>query len=272
MKQFFRNTVSIIGTAVMKKKIRNGSKTVRTMARLLSLFSAEREAVGIREAGQILRIPPANIHRVLSSMEEVGFLERTADRRYRIGERLFEMGALFPHNHTLRKVVRPHAEELAEKLGTSVLLAIPSHRNPHWAITIDHLQNWQSHFSVQRLSLNVPLHCSSVGKVILAFADEKMQKEAFQKAHLHLHRYTSRTIVSAKVLHAELKRIKKQGFAIDRCEFYENVFGVAAPLLQNGKIVGALGLTDSAKRMNEKNFKKFAKVLTEKAVFISRQL
>jgi DNA-binding IclR family transcriptional regulator len=203
-------------------------------------------------------------------MEEVGFLERTTDRRYRIGERLFEMGALFPHNHPLRKVVRPHAEELAQKFGTSVLLAIPSHRNPHLAVTIDHLQNWQSHFSVQRLSLNVPLHCSSVGKVILAFSDEKMKKEAFKKAHLH--RYTSRTIVSPKILQAELKKIKKEGLAIDRCEFYENVFGVAAPLLQNGKIVGAIGLTDSAKRMNEKNFKKFANVLREKAAFISRQL
>jgi DNA-binding IclR family transcriptional regulator len=97
-----------------------------------------------------------------------------------------------------------------------------------------------------------------------------MKREAFKKTHLH--RYTSRTIVSPKILQAEIKKIKKEGFAIDRREFYENVFGVAVPLLQNGKIVGALGLTDSAKRMNEKNFKKFAKVLTEKAVFISRQL
>jgi DNA-binding IclR family transcriptional regulator len=254
----------------MKKKIRNGSKTVRTIARLLSLFSVEREAIGIREASQILRLPPANVHRLFSSMEDVGFLEKTADRQYRIGEKLFEFGALFPHNYSLRKIVRPHAEELAQRFGATVLLAIPSQRTPHLAITIDHLQNWQSHFSVQRLSLNVPMHCSSVGKAILAFSEPKKQKEALKG--FPLPRYTHRTITSVKNLQAEIKKIRKEGFAIDRCELYENLFGVAAPLLQNGKVVGAIGLTDSLKKMNEKNFKKIAKVLTEKAAFISRQL
>ena len=247
-----------------------GSKTAWTLARLLSLFSPEKDEIGIREASQLLHVPPANLHRLFLSMEEAGLVEKTPERKYRIGERLFEIGTLFPHNHPLRRIVRPHAEELAQKFGTSVLLAIPSHRNPQWAVTIDHLQNWQSHFAVQRLSLNVPLHCSSVGKVILAFSDEKMKREAFKKTHLH--RYTSRTIVSPKILQAEIKKIKKEGFAVDRCEFYENVFGVAVPLLQNGKIVGALGLTDSSRRMNGKNIKEFASALTEKAAFISRQL
>ena len=247
-----------------------GSKTVRTVSRLLSLFSTEREAIGIREASQILRLPAANIHRLFYSMEEVGFLEKTPDRRYRVGERLFEIGALFPHNSSLRKIVRPHAEELARRFGATVLLAIPSQRTPHLAITIDHLQNWQSHFSVQRLSLNVPMHCSSVGKAILAFSDLRNQKEAFKGGPLT--RYTRRTISSVKNLRAELKKIRKEGFAVDRCELYENLFGVAVPLLQDGEVVGAIGLTDSVKRMNEKNYRKFAKVLMEKAAFISRQL
>ena len=247
-----------------------GSKTVRTLSRLLSLFSTEREAIGIREASQILHLPPANIHRLFFSMEEVGFLEKTADRRYRIGERLFEIGTLFPHNSSLRKIVRPHAEELAQKFGASVFLAIPSLRTPHLAITIDNLQNWQSHFSVQRLSLNIPIHCSGVGKVIFAFSDPLKQKEMFRQ--IPLTRYTRSTIVSPKTLRAELKKIRKEGFAVDHCELYENLFGVAAPLMQNGKVVGAIGLTDAVKRMNEKNYRKFAKVLMEKAAFISRQL
>ncbi len=247
-----------------------GSKTIRTLSRLLSLFSAEREIIGIREASHLLRLPPANIHRLLSSMEEVGFLEKTPDRRYRIGERLFEIGTLFPHNSSLRKIVRPHAEELAREFGASVFLAIPSQRTPHLAITIDSLQNWQSHFSVQRLSLNLPVHCSGAGKVILAFSDPRKQKEMLRR--IPLTRYTRRTIVSPQTLRAELKKIRGKGFAVDRCELYENLFGVAAPLMQDGRVVGAIGLTDSQKRMNEKNYRKFARALVEKAAFISRQL
>jgi DNA-binding IclR family transcriptional regulator len=47
---------------------------------------------------------------------------------------------------------------------------------------------------------------------------------------------------------------------------------VAAPLLQNGQVVGSLSLTDTVERINEKNYRKFAEALKEKAEFISRQL
>lgn len=243
-----------------------GSKTVRTISRLLSLFSTERDAVGIREASQILRLPPANIHRLFIAMEEVGFLERTAERRYRIGEKLFGIGALYPHHSPLRRIVRPHAEELARRFKTNLHLAIPSKRNPHLAISIDRIPNWQSYFSVQRLTLNVPLHCTGVGKAIFAFYDRKKQEKILKR--IQLTRYTKRTITSPKILQAELKKIRQEGVALDRCKLYENIFCVAAPLMKNGEVVGSISLTDSVDRINKKNYKKFANGLKEKAEFI----
>ena len=237
----------------MEKSGLKGSKTVRTLSRLLSLFSTERGSDWHSRSQSYFHLPPANIHRLFFSMEEVGFLAKTADRKYRIGERLFEIGALFPHTFSLRKIVRPHAERIGPEARDQFLLAIPSRRTPHFAITIDHLQNWQSHFSLQRLSLDVPIHCSGVGKTILAFSGLPKQEEIFKA--IPLTRYTQRTIVSPKILRAELKKIRQEGFAIDRCEFYENLFGVAAPLMQNDTVVGAIGLTDSEKRMNEKNYR-----------------
>ena len=254
----------------MKKKTSQGSKTVSTLSRLLALFSPERDALGIREASQLLKIPPANIHRLLSSMEEVGFLEKTPDRRYRIGERLFEVGALYSHGIPLRSIVRPHAEELAIKFKTTVNFSIPSKRNPHLAITIDRIPNWQSHFSVQRLALNVPIHCTGVGKAIFAFYKQEKQEEIFKA--IQLERYTTRTITSAKILRAELKKIRKEGIAFDRGELYENIFCMACPLLQKGEVVGSISLTDTIDRITQNNCKKMAKALKEKAEFISRQL
>ncbi len=248
----------------------NGSKTVQTISRLLSLFSPVKDEIGIREASQILHSPPANIHRLLYSMEEAGLLEKTEERRYRIGERLFEIGALYSHNFPLRKIVRPHAEELARKLKTTINFAIPSRRNPHLAITIDRIPNWQSHFSVQRLALNVPLHCTGVGKAIFAFYDPQKQEKLFK--NIQLTPFTKRTITSTKILRAELRKIRQEGIAYDRGELYENIFCVAAPLLQNGQVVGSLSLTDTVERINEKNYRKFAEALKEKAEFISRQL
>ena len=203
-------------------------------------------------------------------MEEAGLLEKTEDRRYRIGERLFEIGALYSHTLPLRKIVSPHAEELAERFKTTVNFAIPSKRNPHLAITIDRFPNWQSHLAVQRLALNVPLHCTGVGKAIFAFYEPAKQEEILKRAPLTS--YTPRTITSLRAVRAELRKIRQEGIAYDRGELYAKIFCLAAPLLQNGKVVGSISFTDTVERINERNYRKFAKALKEKAEFISRQL
>jgi len=266
----FWNAVQIIETLGMKRLSLDGSKAVQTISRILSLFSPLKDEIGIREASQILHLPPANIHRLFHSMDEAGLLEKTKERRYRIGERMFEIGALYSHNFPLRKIVRPHAEELARKFKTTVNFAIPSRRNPHLAITIDRIPNWQSHFSVQRLALNVPLHCTGVGKAIFAFYDPKKQEKLLKS--IQLTPFTKRTITSPKILLAQLRKIRREGIAYDRGELYENIFCLGAPLLQNGEVVGSLSLTDTVDRINEKNYRKFAQALKEKAEFISRQL
>ena len=246
------------------------SKTVQTLSRLFSLFSPQKAEMGVRETSQLLQLPAANVHRLLQSLEETGLLEKTEDRRYRIGERLFEIGALYSHTLPLRKIVIPHAEELAEKFKTTVNFAIPSKRNPHLAITIDRFPDWHSHLAVQRMALNVPLHCTGVGKAIFAFYDPAKQEEILKRAPLTP--YTPSTLTSLRALRSELRKIRQEGIAYDRGELYPNVFCLAAPLLQNGKVVGSISFTDTVERINERNCQKFARALKEKAEFISRQL
>lgn len=249
---------------------RKGSKTVYTISQILSLFSNEKDEIGIREVSQALKILPSNVHRLLSTMAEVGFLEKNLNRRYRLGERLFEVGNLYPLHFPLRKIVRPHAEELARLFGTNVHVAIPSHLYPHLVIVIDRIQNLESHPLVQRIALNVPIHCSGIGKAILAFMEDQ-RKERILK-NIKLVRYTKNTITHLTRLRSELEQVRRNGFALDRGEEYENVWCVAAPIFQNGQLVGSLSLSDAAERMKERKISEMARALKERTGFISRQL
>ena len=65
------------------------SKTVFNIAQILSLFSLEKDEIGVREASQILNLSAAKVHRLLSSLESCGFLEKNAHRKYRLGEKIF---------------------------------------------------------------------------------------------------------------------------------------------------------------------------------------
>jgi DNA-binding IclR family transcriptional regulator len=247
-----------------------GSKSVYSVSQLLSLFEIEKDEIGIREASHKLGMLPGSLHRLFASMETVGFLEKTPDRKYRLGERLFELGALFPLHSPLRKVVRPHAEDLARRFQLNVRLAIPSHVHLHYVITIDRIENLESHPLIQRISLNVPIYCSSVGKAILSFSDPETEKRILKD--IKLVRYTKNTITSMKKLQAEIAQIRKNGYAVDRGEEYENVYCVAVPLFRNEKLVGALSLSESPERMKKRNIPELARALMERASFISRQL
>ncbi len=247
-----------------------GSKTVYSVSQALSLFGIEKDEIGIREASQKLGMLPGSLHRLFTAMETVGFLEKTPNRKYRLGERLFELGALFPLHSPLRKIVRPHAEDLARHFHLNVRVAIPSHLHPHYVITIDRIENLESHPIVQRISLNVPIYCSGIGKAILAFSDPETQKLILKD--IKLVRYTKSTITSLKELKAEIVKIRQNGYAIDRAEEYENVYCVAAPFFQNSKLVGSISLSESPQHMSKRNIPELAKALMERATFISRQL
>lgn len=248
----------------------NRSRSVETISRILSLFSTEKGEVGIREASQSLGVYPSRVHRLLSSLEGCGLLEKGLDRKYRLGERIFELGSLYPHHLPLRKIARPHAEELAKRFKTNVQLAVPSRMRPCSVIIIDRIINLQSPSFIQRLSLNVPMHCCAVGKCILAFMPAEKRKRALKE--MKLVPFTKNTITNIRNLEAQLSRIKKNGFAVDQGEIFENVNCVGAPIFQNEDLVGSLSLTDTADRINPANFQEMAEALMAKSVFISRQL
>jgi DNA-binding IclR family transcriptional regulator len=248
-----------------------GSKAVRTISQIFSLFSIERGEVGIREASKLLGILPPTLHRLFSAMEAVGILSKTSNNRYRLGERLFELGGLYSLHVPLRKIVRPHAEELAKLFGMNVHVAIPSQLHPHEVMTIDRIYSVQSPPLVQRVGFRIPMHCSGVGKAIFAFLEPEIRMKMLKK--INLVKFTKNTITDVKKLRSELDQIRKQGFALDRAEMYENVHCVAVPVFQNDGVVASLSLTDSSGRINDrKDRDRIARALMDKSTFISRQL
>jgi IclR family transcriptional regulator, KDG regulon repressor len=247
------------------------SKTVNTLFRILSLFSPEKEELGVREVGKTLNLSPGSTYRLLFSMDACGFLQKNPNRKYQLGERLFEIGLLYPLHSPLRKIVRPHAEDLAKMFSTNVQVAIPRKTQVGTAIVIDRITSLDDpvfHDLPQHLS--VSLYCTALGKSILSFLPPAEKKETLGK--MVLKRHTKNTITQMSALRAEIDQIQKDGFSVDRGETLENLFCIGVPLFQGKKLVGALSLSDSLQRINKKNFHEVAEVLKEKAVFISRQL
>ena len=112
-----------------------------------------------------------------------------------------------------------------------------------------------------------PLHCTALGKVLLAYLPEEERKKILEQKGLL--RFTEKTITDKKELEKELNKIKKQGFALDREENEKDVRCIAAPIKNyQGKVIAAISISGPVYRIdiNKQNHLKEALIRTSKKV------
>jgi DNA-binding IclR family transcriptional regulator len=82
---------------------------------------------------------------------------------------------------------------------------------------------------ITRIGASNPLHCTSVGKAILAFLPEEKITEIMKR--IRYERFTHRTIATAEALRTEIEKTHRRGYAVDDEEFEEGLRCIAVPVL-----------------------------------------
>jgi IclR family acetate operon transcriptional repressor len=122
-----------------------------------------------------------------------------------------------------------------------------------------------------RLGAHVPIHCSGVGKVLVAnFADDDIRKLL---GNGPLPRFTSATITDIDALLKELKRVRTKDYAVDNEEREEGVRCVTASIRdRSGMTVAGLSVSGPTTRMLMKRIRKLADAVIGAADEISAAL
>ncbi len=115
------------------------------------------------------------------------------------------------------------------------------------------------------------LHAPAPGKVMLAFLDEKSRSHII--SNMKFTRFTDKTITDRDKFLAELKKVAKQGYALDLAEIIEGTHCVSAPIIgKNDRAVAALTVSGPAGRLPENKLKEIAGQVIIHADQISRKL
>jgi DNA-binding IclR family transcriptional regulator len=212
---------------------------------------------------------PSKISRMLKTLESEGFFEKNSETgKYRLGLAFFELGMVCALNFPLRKIVRPHLEEMAQKFNLTVSCAILKNSK---VVVIDRIQNLNIDLLTYRIGLNLPMHSTSVGKVLLAYLPEKEQDRLLKS--INLVKFTDATIADRKLIKDDLKLIKQRGYATDHGETHEDLNCIAVPIRNgNGQVIAAINLMSERSRTSSEELFKLTDYLKERALFISRQL
>ena len=153
-------------------------------------------------------------------------VERTSNGKFRLGLRLFDFGNRAIEQYDLRERAQPHLRRLvAETEETAHLCILEAAR----VIYIDKIEPARSVRMITRIGASNPVHCTSVGKAILAFLPPERAAEVIRRVRFE--RPTHRTIATPEALRAELEKTRRRGYAVDDEELEEGLRCIAVPLL-----------------------------------------
>jgi len=238
-------------------------------ARILDCFRLERPELRLTEITAVTGLHKSTVYRLLEVMRRhhfVQFDEMTGS--YRVGIRLFELGAIAMAGCGFEKYARPTLEELAATTGETAHLCV-LHESE-----IVHIAKVESSFPL-RIATPVgrchPAYCTSVGKAILAYLPAEAL--AAYLGTTELKPLTPKTITSPALLKAQLRRVAGQGYALDDEEVHEGVRGVAAPVRDyNGEVVAAITITGPVSRITRSKLPELAEHVIKAADNISSRL
>lgn len=210
----------------------------KALAILNAFLGTTNTVLGVTEIARRADVAKSTAHRLLTLLEGHGLVERTA-AGWLLGTHLFRLGNTVPvcrPNH-MRDQALPIMQDLHQASETMVNLAIPHESQ---VLHIERLAAREPLDSPATVGSCLPMYCTALGKAMLAYSPAWLL-DAVVAAGLKPR--TSATITDPALLARDLARVRRNGFAIDNQELKVGLMCAAAPIVKNGRVLGALSLT-----------------------------
>ena len=240
--------------------------TERVLRVLETIGSASGE-MSATEAAERLDLPVPTVYRLLRTLARSGFVERSErSKGYRLGVKLFELAGAAVAGYDIRDIARPTMEYLVARTQESVQLVVLDGAT---GLCIDKIDGPQYLRISSSLGGRPPLHCTSTGKVLLAFQSDEFVDRFLEKP---LVGYTDNTITDAGRLRSELQAVRDHGIAFSMGGWRREAGGIAAPLYRRGgEIAAAVGIAGPLDRI-QAQATEIAELLHEASHVISARL
>src|SRR5499426_4109231 len=236
---------------------------------ILDLLAGENSELGPSEVSERTGLHKSTVHRLLQVLERHRLIEKIAQNgKYRLGLRLFELGSKAMTQFDLRERAQAYLKRLVLETGETAHICI---LNGDRMLSIINVESPHTLRSPSTVGQRTPLHCTSVGKTLLAFLPEDEADELITNCELT--RYTDRTLTTRMKLKAELKLIRRRGYAMDNGEIEEGLRCLAAPVWDySGKVIAALSIAGPAFRLTEARIPAVSQVVIDAAKRLSEEL
>jgi IclR family transcriptional regulator, KDG regulon repressor len=236
--------------------------------RLLSLFALEEDGLSAKDVARLSSLPVSTVHRFLVNLESTGFLTCNSAGIYQLGIACVSLSQAVRGQLDVRRASLPHLQELNQLTRETVHLTV---RHGLAAVYVEKLDSPEPLRIHSRIGATVPLYCTAVGKVLLAYLSEAEREKIL--GQLELKRFTENTASNLQELQTELHRTRKNGYASDLEEHEAHIRYIAAPIWDHSGMVNAsLSVTGPSVRMSTGRLRGIAPLIREAGLKISAEL
>jgi len=232
-----------------------GSLLADRTLQVLLLFEKNKKLT-LMEISRKLQISHTAAYRIVMSLQNYGFLVRDENKNYILSSIFLRFARMVETD--LRQKALPVLQELAKTTLESAYLSV-SHRIDHYVFIEGVVSPLPLKWSAEIGGFDVS-YAGSAGKVHLSLYDDKKIEEYFRQNPLTP--FTSSTKTEAE-LWEEIRRIRREGYAVSYGERVEGVIGVSVPVINytdSSKSV-VLSLFLPASRANEEKIRSFIHAL-----------
>lgn len=217
-----------------------GTQAVDRAAQLLVEVLRSEQPLGFGALVTAGGLPKSTTSRLLGALERHGLVQRQRDGAFRPGTALAQYARRGGAEADLLALAQPILERLGARTGETVNLGVVAPGGVEQIAQVDSRYllggtNW--------VGLCVPLHCSALGKVLLAYAAADLPPG-------RLERHTAMTITSRTALEVDLAAVRRRGYAVTDEELEPGLVAVAAPVCgYDGAVVAGVSVSGPTARI-----------------------
>jgi IclR family acetate operon transcriptional repressor len=243
-------------------------QSVQRAAAILRCFTRTDSELSVTALSQELGLHKSTVSRLLTTLQAEGFVEQNPETgKYHLGLALVTLAGIVLERIDLRQVAHPYLQALAQQSQETVNIVVLAGQE---CINVDGVASPRPIQYIGRIGRRTPPHCTSAGKVLLAYA-LPAEREAILPAQLA--RFTPQTVVDHTQLARQLDQIRQQGYALNHGEHQEGVSALAGPVYDHtGRVVAAVTVSGPTYRLGEEKIETLVAAVQETTRQISTHL
>lgn len=205
----------------------NKSATVMRALHVLEALSDAGRPLPVAEVARTIGADRSTAYRMLSTLAGAGYVTRdSSGRLYQLGYKLLSLSRSVLSRDEASTIIQETIRRLSNETGETVHYCVLDRDATVLVMRAKGAQLVAVDFQIGDRS---PLHCTSIGKALLAYQAPAFIDEIIARG---LARMARNTIVDPGILRAELEKVRKQGFAYDDLEFHDDMRCVAVPVFE----------------------------------------